>query len=209
MVKTIPREAFDDIGDAIGIRRNGTVFFETEDVSAVMADCCLYDWFENGNNLVQRYAETHPAEPGTDESFLLQAYCKAKYRIVVPQSAVPGAGLHCTDILNGGELFLMDVAMSQSVPAGKGALATRTIPLGDYWMTSGAGLPIHSGADMQKALSWIESEYPSMQGPSKTALAILRACLSAGAADYIAYEERKWKKPRREPRFPGFKRRRR
>ena len=55
-------------------------------------------------------------------------------------SAVPGAGFHCQDVLNGGELFLMDLAMSQNVPKGNAALATRTIPLGEYWMTGGAGL---------------------------------------------------------------------
>jgi hypothetical protein len=45
------------------------------------------------------------------------------------QSAVPGAGVHCQDVLNGGELFLMDLAMSQNVPSVHAALATRTIPL--------------------------------------------------------------------------------
>ena len=55
-------------------------------------------------------------------------------------SAVPGAGFHCQDVLNGGELFLMDLAMSQNVPKGNAALATGTMPLGEYWMTGGAGL---------------------------------------------------------------------
>jgi hypothetical protein len=163
-------------------------------------------------NLVQQYAETHLAKPGTDESYLLQACLQAKYRILVARSPVPGAGLHCQDVLNGGELFLMDLAMSQSVPDDNAALATRTIPLGEYWMTGGAGLPISSKKSILDALRRMESEqYKPFEGPGGMALPIARACLAAGAADYITYAspEPNPTKPRRQPRWPGFKRRHR
>src|ERR1039458_2819822 len=182
------------------------------DMTSVMMDCCLYDWFENGKNLVQRYAETHPAKPGTDESYLLQACLQAKYRILVAHSAVPGAGFHCQDVLNGGELFLMDLALSQSVPSVDVALATRTIPLGEYWMTGGAGLPVSSKKSILDALRRVDSEHDQpLEGPGGVALSIARACLAAGAADYVTYEspEANSRKPRRQPRWPGFKRRRR
>lgn len=212
ILKTIPRQALDEIGDALGIRRHGVLIFDSEDMTSVMTDCCLYDWYENGKNLVQRYAEAHPATPGTNESYLLQACLHARYRILMVQSAVPGAGVHCQDVLNGGELFLMDLAMSQNVPSVHAALATRTIPLGEYWMTGGAGLPISSKKSILDALLRIEGEYDKpLKGPGGVALPIARACLAAGAADYITYEsaEASLRKPRREPRWPGFKRRRR
>jgi hypothetical protein len=212
LIKTIPQQAYDQIGDALGIRRNGVLVFDSQDMTSVMMDCCLYDWYENGKNLVQRFAETHPATPGTDESHLLQACLQAKYRILVAQSAVPGAGLHCQDVLNGGELFLMDLAMSKTVPNGNAALATRTIPLGEYWMTGGAGLPISSKESILDALRRIDREYAKPpQGPRGVALPIARACLAAGAANYVTYEsaETSPRKPRRQPRWPGFKRRRR
>jgi hypothetical protein len=77
LIKTIPQQAYDQIGDALGIRRNGVLVFDSQDMTSVMMDCCLYDWYENGKNLVQRFAETHPATPGTDESHLLQACLQA------------------------------------------------------------------------------------------------------------------------------------
>ena len=212
IIKTIPRQAYDEVGDAIGVLHNGVLVFDSTDMTSVMMDCCLYDWFENGKNLVQRYAETHPASPGTDESYLLQACLQAKYRILVGQSAVPGAGIHCQDVLNGGELFLMDLALSQSVPNVNAALATRTIPLGEYWMTSGAGLPVSSKKSILDALRRIDTEhYQPLEGPGGVALSIARACLAAGAGDHITYEstEASSRKPRRQPRWPGFKRRRR
>lgn len=212
IIKTIPRQAYDEIGDALGIRRNGILVFDTEDMTSVMMDCCLYGWYENGKNLIQRFAETHPATPGTDEAYLLQACLQAKYRILVPQSAVSGAGLHCRDVPNGGELFLMDLAFSQSLPCGTAALATRTIPLGEFWMTGGAALPIDSETDVVRALRRIEHDYgESLEDPAIVELSIIRACLAAGAADHIAYATPQpvpRKRPR-EPHWPGFKRRRR
>lgn len=212
IIKTIPPQAYDEIGDALGIRRNGVLVFDSEDMTSVMMDCCLYDWYENGKNLVQRYAEAHPPTPGTNEGYLLQACLQAKFRILVAQSAVPGAGLHCRDVLNGGELFLMDRAFSQSFPCGTVALATRTISLGEFWMTGGAGLPIDCETDVPAALRQIESgRREPLEGPAVVALSIVRACLAAGAADHIAYavSQAAPRKPRREPRWPGFKRRRR
>ena len=207
MIKTIPRQAYQEIGAAIGILRNGVLVFDSEDMTGVMADCCLYDWFENGKNLVQRYAETHLAEPGTDGGYLLTAWSQAKYRVLAVQSAVPDAGIHCRDVLNGEELFVMDLALSRSFQHHGAALATRTIPLGEFWMTGGAGLPIN--ADTIERMKF--SEHESVEGLGGVALMIVRSCLAAGAAEYIRYEGpgENPKKLRREPRWPGFKRRRR
>jgi hypothetical protein len=216
MVKTIPRHTYEEVGDAIGIRHNGVLVFDSEDMTGVMMDCCLHDWFEDGKNLVQRYAETHPAAPGTDESYLLSAYTQAIYRIVVTQFSVPDAGVHCHDVLNNQDLFLMDLAMSRSLGSGDAArgtaLATRTIPFGEYWMTTGAFLPIPSRDAFQNAFGRVGSGKPELlEGPGGVALSIVHACLASGAADRVAYEPVRAisRKPRIEPRFPGFKRRRR
>ncbi len=207
IIKTIPRQAFDDVGDAIGILRNGVLEFDSTDMTSVLMDCCLHDWFDNGKNVVQRYSETHPAKPGTDERYLLNAYLQAKYRVLVVQSAVPGAGLHCQDLLNSGQLFLMDLGLSQSVKGANAALATRTIPLGEFWMTSGAGLPINSKKTALDALSQIAGgKHKSLEGPGSVALWIVRACLVAGAADHVTYAsaEAKSREPRRRPRWRWF-----
>lgn len=209
MVKTIPKHAYDEVGDAIGVRHNGVLVFDNEDMPGVLMDCCLHDWFENGANLVQRYAEAHPGKPGTDESFLLSAYTQAKYRILLTECSVPDAGVDCRDILNNEDLFLMDLALSRSLGSGAAArgmaLATRTLSLGDYSMTTGAFLPIHS-RDAFKNLTHAEGML--LEGPGGIALSIVRACIAAGAADWVGYEPVGTRKSRIEPRM-RFKRRRR
>jgi hypothetical protein len=202
IMKAIPRRALDEVGEALGIWRDGVLVFDSMDMTSVLVDCCLYDWFQNGKNVVQRYAEAHPPKPGTDEGYLLQACLRAKYRVLVVQSAVPGAGLYCWDVLNEEELFLMDLAFSQSAVHANAAFATRTIPLGEYWMTSGAGLPINSKKAALDALTRIASGKPKLlEGPGSGALWIVRACLAAGAADHVSYESVAVEtgKPRRRP----------
>jgi hypothetical protein len=136
MVKTIPKHAYDEIGEAIGIRRNGVLVFDSEDMPGVLMDCCLHDWFVNGENLVQRYAEAHPGKPGTDESFLLSAYTQAKYRVLLTEYSVPDAGVDCRDILNNEDLFLMDLALSRSLGSGAAARGTRSPPEPYLWVTT-------------------------------------------------------------------------
>jgi hypothetical protein len=207
IIKTIPRQAYDEVGEAIGIRQNGVLVFDSTDMTSVLMDCCLYDWFENGKNVVQRYAEAHPAQTGADEGYLLQGYLQAKYRVLVVQSAVPGAGLHCRDVLNHEELFLMDLGLSQSAKDANAVLVTRTILLGEYWMTSGAGLPINSKKAALDALNRIESgKLKSLEAPGSVALWIVRACLAAGAADHVTYASAAAKsgKPRHRPHRRWF-----
>ena len=201
IVKTIPRRALEQIGDALGIRHNGVVELENEDMISVVMDCCLYDWLENGMSVVQRFSETHAAEPGTDEHYLLDAYLRAKYRILVVRSTVSGAGLYCEDVLNSEELFLMDLAFSRTAEKAGAALATRTIPVGEYSMTTGAALPIISKKAALDALGRIASgQRQSLEGSGSVTLTIVRACLAAGAAGHIVYQNIA-SKPR-EPRHP-------
>jgi hypothetical protein len=210
IVNTVPRQVFIEIGEALGILRNGVLEFGSEHINNVLADCCIYEWFENGKNLVQRYAETHPPAPGTDESYLLNAYLQAKYRVLGMQSAVADAGVYCDDVLTGQQLFLMDLALTRNPQRDKVLVATRTISLGEYSMGSGAGLPIDQKVVMH-GLRAILGGNASIGGPGSMAIPIVRACLAAGVADFVAHvtPELKSEKPRIEPRFPGFKRRRR
>jgi hypothetical protein len=115
MVHHIPKRAYDGITEAIGMLRNGVLVFDSEDMTGVLADCCIHDWYEDdGTNVVQRYAASHSAQPGTDERYLLNAYLRAEYRVLRVESVVPGAGVDCTDILQYEKLFVMDVGLSRS-----------------------------------------------------------------------------------------------
>jgi hypothetical protein len=190
IVQTIPKQAMDDVGKAIGILQRGTLVFHAEDETSVLMDCCLYDWIEREKNLVEKYAESHPLLAGTEERELLEAFRLAKYRILVPLSRVEGAGVYFTDLFTREELFVMDLGMSQN--ALNIAYATRTIPLGSFWMTGGAGLPIAADG-IRKAGARLHEQDLLHDGnftdPHRAALTIVRTLLEKGASEHVKYQD--------------------
>jgi hypothetical protein len=206
LVETISRLAYEEVEDALGIRRNGALEFDDENIGCLMADCCLFEWYENGKNRVQLYAEAHPPATETDECYLLQAYLEAQYRVLAPRFVVQGAGVYFEDVLNGEELFVMDLAMSRgAIESHTPPLGTRTIPLGEYWMTGGAGLPISSIESALDTVRLMSKETANArQGPYGPAVAIARTSLAAGAARYVSYKSVE-ASPRRRPRQPRWR----
>jgi SEC-C motif len=189
IVKTIPQEAIQQVAEAIGRLHGGVLVLDSEGESNVLMDCCLFDWTRKGKNLIEKYAENHPPTPGTAEHELLEAYQQAKCRVVIPQSRVPGAGVHFVDLLTGEELFIMDIGLSH-IPI-QVAYATRTIPLGQFWMTGGAGLPTGSeaikiGIDRLTKRRLVEEG--KLTDPHKAALVFVRTLLESGASKRVAYE---------------------
>ena len=190
ILKTVPKRAFEEIGTAIGILRDGILVLDSESMTSVMSDCLLYDWYQGDKNIMQRYFESHPPQPGSDEDLLLHAYLEAEYTVLRVKSAVPGAGVHCDDLLIGGEIFVMDISMSNSGFVNYAA-ATRVVPMGDYWVTGGALLPIDREVPLEEAFEKIGGDnLDRPEGPSGVSIPIIRACLAAGAADRVRYEEK-------------------
>jgi len=192
LTKTIPREAYQEIGSALGIMRKNTIILDTLDVSSVLMDSCLFDWIKGGKNLVEKYVEAHPPARGTDEHFLLQAFCRAKHRLLMHRATSPGAVTYWSDVFSGESIALMDIGLSQTMARGfQGLLAARTVPLGDCWMTTGAALPIGDRKTAEMVLKTIERGNLFVDrtsvGEHKLATAIIRACLDSGAAEHIRY----------------------
>jgi hypothetical protein len=191
VTKTIPRAAYEEIGAALGVMRKGVLVFETESLISVMADCCVHDWIKDGKNVVTKFGLDHPANPGSDEEYLLRAHQLARCRILISESIGRGAGLECVDALSLEHIFLMDIALSNNAPNDvQVALATRTIPLDGYWMTTGAALPLGDQKTCEAVIREIKRLGPELTEvePQKLALRMIRACLDCGAAEHVRYE---------------------
>jgi hypothetical protein len=190
IVRHVPEKADLEIAEALGLLHDGVVVLESQDISKIMADCCLHDWYgADGKTVIERYAETHPAPPGTEQYYVLNSLLHAQYRVLKATSLVPGAGAHCEDLILDEDLFVMDIGMSRNPVAGF-VLATRTIPLGEYWMTGGTALPITTPEILKNVQrQFMEWAGPDVHlSPDGLSLAIVRACLDAGAADRVRYE---------------------
>ena len=190
---TVPRQAWNDIGEAIGILYREQLI-ENEHVRNVLADCCIYDWVRNGKNVIQRFSETHPEQPGTDEHFVMAAYLRAEYRIVAPKSASPGAGIYCRDVRTQEELFVMDLSFSRSGNFSGMALAARLVPLGEYWITTGAGLPVCWSDELEAGARQLDQQ--GLWDPIR----FVRMFLATGMQDMVRHDDTGMK-PRKRSRF--------
>jgi SEC-C motif len=191
VLEVLPREAILEMGRALGILRQGVLMFDTEDMTCVLMDCCLFDWLRDGVNAMEKYRHDHASQLDTDESCLLQAYGRAQYRILRPEAVHRGAGLDCYDLLSRERLFLMDVGLSLSAQPGAPMLASRTVPVDSYWMTTGAALPItdrETGKAIIRKLEEFDRDGISLQA-REVSLAITRTCLDCGAAEHVGYEQ--------------------
>ncbi|HXJ94317.1 MAG TPA: SEC-C metal-binding domain-containing protein [Terriglobia bacterium] len=191
ILETLPGEAMREMGQALGMLHQGILVFETEDVISVLMDCCLFDWLRDGVNAIEKYWHDHASELDSEECCVLEAYRQAQYRILMLEAVHRDAGMDCVDLLSRERLLLMDVALSQTAQPGMPILASRTVPIGPYWMTTGAALPITDREAGRAVISQVEEFTrdgisPRARGVS---LAITRTCLDAGAAEYILYED--------------------
>src|SRR5262249_10357399 len=127
---------------------------------------------------------------GTDEHRLLRAMLRAEYGLLEITRTVHGVGVHVIERLRGAERFVADVGFSQTARPG-GALATRLVPLGDWWKTSGAPLPMtrEVGPRIADLLDELASHHPNTplhELPDLPTM-IVSECLAGRASEDIAY----------------------
>jgi hypothetical protein len=132
----------DHIGAAIGILCGKTFVFETESVAAVLADCCIFDWLEDGLTAPERYARETPPLEGTYEHELLEAMLRPRYDIVDVVERRPGIGIVATSLADGTNVRVLDIDLGRREEIVGETLAVRLLPVGAFWMTSAPALEI-------------------------------------------------------------------
>ncbi|MHC4247805.1 MAG: hypothetical protein ACYS9X_01625 [Planctomycetota bacterium] len=185
LLAIVPPHALDHIGAAIGILCGRTFVFETESVAAVLADCCIFDWLEDGETAPERYARETPPLEGTYEHELLEAMLRARYDVIDVVERRPGIGVRASSLVDGKDVRLLDVDLGERTGAEGTALAARLLPVGEFWMTSAPALEIARPLAVA-ALSTFARTAPSRaDGPAgpledhEVVLTIVRAGLEA------------------------------
>jgi len=194
LVKTLDHDAIDEAADRLGCLQGDTIVLDTEDTISVIMDFALYHVRQDGLNAVERHFRNSPPAPGTDGRTCLDAMRQARYRVLQVDELFSGFGLTVHDVLRSENGLLLDVALSRS--AQKGAvLAGHVLCFPDFWMTTGAGLPltpvVFGGLTrrLHRCFGRSPRVYQQLSAERAAQLAswVIRAALEAGMAQRVAY----------------------
>jgi hypothetical protein len=140
-IKALPKQAFSDSAQQLGLLKSGKIVLENEQELDILTDFCVHEHRVDGRNVVQRLLEEAPPPTGSDELIVHRAMAAAFYSIFSVESKVKGVGVNLLDLLRAGSHFVADIQFGNTAIVGLG-LAMRLIPLPEFHMSSGAALPL-------------------------------------------------------------------
>jgi hypothetical protein len=184
----------------IGSRR--TLVFDSEAELPILMDFAIHSVLRGGRNLVDECLTTPQTRFTGEEAEVLQAFRAAHYAVLTVEEPEPGFGLYCLDSsLNPpAHIFLADRTFSQTVEP-MTLLATRVVPLDDFFITAGAAIYVHRAAMEPFLLAYLNhrvqkaEERPggwsevSRQEDADLANLLVPLLSRLGASFHIAYGE--------------------
>jgi hypothetical protein len=195
LVASLNKEIIETAGKRLGIFKNGTLVFDSEDEVSVLMDYAIHNMRVDGQNAVERYLDKSPP-PDSAEMAFLKTLLEAYYSIFQVVKSEPGVGVSVRDLLRrDDDTFIADVGFSFSAPKNN-VLATRVIPLEEprIFMTGGAALPV-SSATLSRIMNSLNRTFGeatvytrlTRDQESDLAAMMIRICLESGMSSYIDY----------------------
>lgn len=185
LAKTLISGDIPTAAQQLGMLHGKYIDLETEDESAVLMDHAIHDIFHDGLNAVGRMLLTERYVEGSDELRLLRSMQKAHFALIQVDKLLPGVGVLAVDKLRNMPILLIDKSFSHTALPGQTLVTRVHSPGEDWWMTTGAALPLNKQA-LDEILDHIEDYNSSGEDPARNAM-ILRACVSAGCSLQIMY----------------------
>jgi hypothetical protein len=197
LTKMVSTETMQECGRKLGMFREGTFVFGSEDEASILMDYCIYYPQSDGRNLVAKYLEKTPPSEGSDEMVALQAMTHAYYSVFQVTDVERGVGVSVEDLLRDEPGFIFDVGFGNTAFRHL-MVATRIIPMDGFLTTGGAGLPLDAKAarrvfdELTRAKLTPETFDFHRIAPRQEAdiaALIIRTCLSTGMSSHVAYAE--------------------
>jgi hypothetical protein len=195
-VESLPKQAFNDSSEELGLLKRGKIVLENEQELDILTDFCVHEHRVDGRNVVQRILDEAPPPHGSDELLVHTAMAAAFYSIFRVESKVKGVGVNLLDMLRGGSHFVADIQFGKTATVGLG-LAMRLVPLPEFHISSGAALPIvGSGAaeilrEFHRSFDPAKTDFDNLSPDQQHRLAavVVRSALAQGLSSRIRFAE--------------------
>jgi len=150
IIHTLTGEDIKRGGAALGILQKDTLIFDSEDMTSILMDYCLFQPGKNGKSKVQSYIEAHTEPEHLDDRVLFNAMLGSRYSLFSVTQIERGYGVNSKDVFRGDQGFIMDIKFSKSTISGM-VYAGRLLPVHErFSMSTGAFLPLD-----RSALTWV------------------------------------------------------
>jgi hypothetical protein len=161
LVRQIRSGVLKKYGKDLGIYKNGTLMFDSEDETSILMDYCIHSQRIGKKSFLDTFIEQSSYDPISDEAALLQALKDSHYTVLAVEGTQQDYLVEVTDILQQRTLTLVDTGLGQTAVPGL-LIATRLIrvPASDFFMTTGAAMPVRSRAALD-GLEQLVTRYAS------------------------------------------------
>jgi hypothetical protein len=140
LVAKLPKKAIDECGKKLGILKGKTLYLDENDTD-VFIDYCIHHFRINKANILERELAITPFDKDSIEFNVLESMTMAYYSVFFVKQVVEGKGVLVVDLLYQDELFVIDVGMAQTGMENF-IFSGHLLPFKDFYITSGAPLPI-------------------------------------------------------------------
>lgn len=197
LVNRLPRTALLTGAKRLGLRTGKQLVFSKEEEMSILFDYCLYSYRKGGKTLFESLSEENPPNGASDLMVLLRAMKMAHYSVFQVKTVQRRQGATLFDILRAETIHLMDIGIGSTAVPGM-FFAGRVLPIGEYYMTSGAFIPLSPKFFERRVIPALEKfcgkaaaedsvEFAPPQEASFSAQ-IIRAALKEGQLDRMGYE---------------------
>ncbi len=147
LVRQLRSSSLKKCGKDLGIYKNGKFTFGSEDETSILMDYCIHSQRIGKKSLLDIFIEQSSYEALSDEMMILKALSNSYFTVISITATERNYLVHALDILRQQTLTLIDSGLGQTAKPGL-LVATRLLrlPAGDYYMTTGAGIPFMSDA---------------------------------------------------------------
>lgn len=185
----------------LGMEHNGVLTTGNGPGLAILADFMHHEVVVEGMTLVEKYIHDHPPAAGSLDEAILQSMRKGIYTILRLDEPLEHNNWRAQDLFFEQSLILVDRGFGETGQAGM-LMAGRLLPVGDYYMTAGAMLPLEpvTVIRLTRSLAPIigrvgpqtkeKMQRMSRQKHAEMVAHIARQAMEAGGLEAVDYDER-------------------
>jgi hypothetical protein len=167
---------------------------DTDGELIILMDHVLYDRADRGRTTARRYLDALSPTTDAEERSVRDAMAGQRYSLFEIATVHNNLGLISRDLVRGGTVFVVDLAMSTIAVPGM-LMSERLLPVRDYWTPSGSGFPITPEAAWQvqqtivPALEASEDDLAAMspEANAELATALIKLGFKEGSTGEIEF----------------------